>query len=151
MKNEILVSCLVATAAIPTTALAQSAPATATEKTDIGQVSASGSAGGGDASGDNTPTATGVTRKELGGGLMVDENVSKAKSSVTRDFIQKQQPSADVFQILKYSPGANAAAGDAWGLNQGVISVRGLEGGQLGFNFEGMPLSVASNWSVFPG
>lgn len=149
MKTEIFVSCLVATAAIPATVLAQTAPTNMTEKTDIGRVNASGT--GTEVSDDKTPSATGVTRKELGGGLMVDENVSKAKSSVTRDFIQKQQPSADVFQLLKYSPGANAAAGDAWGLNQGVISVRGLEGGQLGFNFEGMPLSVASNWSVFPG
>ncbi|GAB4063068.1 TonB-dependent receptor [Uliginosibacterium sediminicola] len=149
MKTELLVSCIVAAAAIPGTALAQTTPEN--QKTDIGRVNASGAAGDGAASADNTPSATGVTRKELGGGLMVDENVSKAKSSVTRDFIQKQQPSSDVFQLLKFSPGANSAAGDAWGLNQGIIAVRGLEGGQLGFNFEGMPLSVASNWSVFPG
>jgi len=141
-------SYLLATAALPSVALAQT---TADRPTDIGSVNASGSAAG--AAGDLTsgPTATGVTRKEIGGGLMVDENVPKAKSSVTRDYIQKQQPSADVFQILKLSPGAISAASDAYGMNQGQISVRGLDGTQLGFNFEGMPLSVASNWSVFPG
>lgn len=143
MKNRVLISCLLAGAVLPTAALAQT--------TDIGRVGATGGASGGTADELDAPTATGVTRKEVAGGLMVEEDVPKAKSSVTRDFIQKQQPSADVFQIMKLSPGANAAAGDAYGLNQGLISVRGLEGGQMGFNFEGMPLNVASNWSVFPG
>lgn len=142
MKTEFIATCLAAAAA---TAVAQTATPAAT---DIGRVSASGAS---NADPQNTPSATGVTRKEIGGGLMVDENVSKAKSSVTRDFIQKQAPTADVFQLLKYSPGANSATSDAWGLSPGVISVRGMDGGQMGFNFEGMPLSVASNWSVFPG
>jgi iron complex outermembrane receptor protein len=143
------VSYLLASTALPTIALAQS---TAADKpTDIGSVNASGTAAATTGEPGQGPSATGVTRQEIGGGLMVDENVSKAKSSVTRDYIQKQNPSADVFQILKLSPGAVTAASDAYGMNQGQISVRGLDGTQLGFNFEGMPLSVASNWSVFPG
>jgi iron complex outermembrane receptor protein len=141
-------SYLIATAALPSVALAQTTPAD--KPTDIGSVNASGT-GSGSTDSASGPSATGVTRQEIGGGLMVDENVAKAKSSVTRDFIQKQQPSADVFQILKLSPGAISAPSDAYGMNQGQISVRGLDGTQLGFNFEGMPLSVASNWSVFPG
>jgi iron complex outermembrane receptor protein len=146
MKSDLFVTCLIA-ATVGTTASAQTATPSQ-DATDIGRVSASGAS---NANPLETPSATGVTRKELGGGLMVDENVSKAKSSVTRDFIQKQQPAADIFQLLKYSPGANAAPSDPWGLSPGVLTVRGLEGGQLGFNFEGMPMSVASNWSVFPG
>jgi iron complex outermembrane receptor protein len=145
MKPKFIATCLATAAAA---AVAQSAPPAAAEKTDIGRVSASGAS---NANPLDTPSATGVTRKEIGGGLMVDENVSKAKSSVTRDFIQKQQPSADVFQLLKYSPGATAATSDAWGLSPGVMSVRGMDGSQMGYNFEGMPLNVASNWSVFPG
>ena len=144
MKTQFIASVLATAAAA---AIAQTAD-TSKDKTDIGRVSASGAS---NANPQDTPSATGVTRKELGGGLMVDENVPKAKSSVTRDFIQKQQASADVFQLLKYSPGANSAASDSWGLSPGVISVRGMDGGQMGFNFEGMPMSVASNWSVFPG
>jgi iron complex outermembrane receptor protein len=136
-----------AAAAVAQTAVDTSSPSSS-EKTDIGRVSASGAS---NANPLETPSATGVTRKEIGGGLMVDENVSKAKSSVTRDFIQKQQPSADVFQLLKLSPGATAATSDAWGLSPGVMSVRGMDGSQMGYNFEGMPLNVASNWSVFPG
>lgn len=145
-----MLTLVVVGAAIPPGVYAQTASTADTEATDIGRVGATGASGAA-ASADNAPSATGVTRKEIGGGLIVDEDVPKSKSSVTRDFIQKQEPSADIFQILKYSPGANAGAGDAYGLNQGVISVRGLEGGQMGFNFEGMPLNVASNWSVFPG
>ncbi|HIV71862.1 MAG TPA: TonB-dependent receptor [Candidatus Aquabacterium excrementipullorum] len=147
MKNDLIATCLVAVAATASAQTADTVPA-AQEKTDIGRVSASGAS---NANPQDTPSATGVTRKEIGGGLMVDENVSKSKSSVTRDFIQKQQPTADVFQLLKYTPGSNAATSDAWGLSPGVLSVRGLDGTQMGFNFEGMPLSVASNWSVFPG
>lgn len=142
MRTNIVLSYLLASAALPSLALAQSTP------TDIGSVNAAGTAGTDPTSGSS---ASGVTRKEIGGGLMVDENVAKAKSSVTRDYIQKQAPSTDVFQILKLAPGATSAASDAYGMNQGLISVRGLDGSQMGFNFEGMPLSVASNWSVFPG
>ncbi len=147
MKNDLIATCLVAVAATASAQSADTVPASQ-DKTDIGRVSASGAS---NVNPIDTPSATGVTRKEIGGGLMVDENVSKSKSSVTRDFIQKQQPTADVFQLLKYTPGSNAATSDAWGLSPGVLSVRGLDGSQMGFNFEGMPLSVASNWSVFPG
>ncbi|MGF6242125.1 MULTISPECIES: TonB-dependent receptor [Paraburkholderia] len=147
MKNKTLIKWMVVGATVPASVFAQT---TTPDKdtTDIGKVSATGTS---TATADNTPSATGVTRKEPGGGLIVDEDVPKSKSSVTRDFIQKQAPSADVFQILKYSPGATTGTGDAYGLNQGVIAVRGLQGSQMGFNFEGMPLSVVSNWSVFPG
>lgn len=147
MKSPFIATVLAAAAAAAVAQTAAPAPAS-TDKTDIGRVSASGAS---NANPLETPSATGVTRKEIGGGLMVDENVSKTKSSVTRDFIQKQAPTADVFQLLKYSPGSTSATSDAWGLSPGVISVRGMDGGQMGFNFEGMPLSVASNWSVFPG
>lgn len=147
MKTKFIATVLATAAASAIAQTAQTADS-AKDKTDIGRVSASGAS---NANPQDTPSATGVTRKELGGGLMVDENVPKAKSSVTRDFIQKQQASADVFQLLKYSPGANSAPSDSWGLSPGVISVRGMDGGQMGFNFEGMPMSVASNWSVFPG
>lgn len=148
MKTEFIATVLATAAAAACAQTALPTPTATQERTDIGRVSATGAT---NANPDDTPSATGVTRKELGGGLMVDENVPKAKSSVTRDFIQKQQASADVFQLLKLSPGANAAPSDAWGLSPGVISVRGFDGGQMGFNFEGMPMSVASNWSVFPG
>lgn len=147
MKNKTLIKWMVVGATVPASAFAQTAATSTT--TDIGKVSATGA--GDTGSGDKTPSATGVTRKDPGGGLIVQEDVPKSKSTVTADFIQKQTPSADVFQILKYTPGANTGNGDGYGLNQGVISVRGLQGSQMGFNFEGMPLSVVSNFSVFPG
>ena len=151
MKNKTLIKWMVVGATVPASAFAQTTTAnsTSTSTTDIGKVSATGV--GKTASGDNTPSATGITRKDPGGGLIVQEDVPKSKSTVTADFIQKQSPSADVFQILKYTPGANTASGDAYGLNQGMIAVRGLQGSQMGFNFEGMPLVVVSNFSVFPG
>lgn len=138
---------LLAGTALSSPLQAQEASSAATKQpTDVGNVDATGSAasGGGE-------TALGVTRTEVGGGLMVDEDVPKAKSSVTKDFIQKQAPAADVFQVLKLVPGANAAAADAYGFNPGIISVRGLDATQMGFNFEGMPLSDMANWSVYPG
>lgn len=126
---------------------AQEAVSTTKQPTDVGNVEATGGAGGTD----NGQTALGVTRTEVGGGLMVDEDVPKAKSSVTKDFIQKQAPAADVFQVLKLVPGANTAAADAYGFNPGIMAVRGLDATQMGFNFEGMPLSDMANWSVYPG
>jgi iron complex outermembrane receptor protein len=98
-----------------------------------------------------TVTATGVTRGDLAGGLMVRKDATKTVSTVTADFIQKQDPATDVFQLIKFLPGANTASADPYNLNSGQITVHGLDSTQMGFSQDGAPIQVESGGSVFPG
>jgi iron complex outermembrane receptor protein len=96
-------------------------------------------------------TSTGVTGGDLAGGLMVHQTAAKDISTVTSDFIQKQDPATDVFQLIKYLPGANTASADPYNLNAGQITVRGLTANQMGFSLDGSPIQVECCGSVFPG
>jgi iron complex outermembrane receptor protein len=92
-------------------------------------------------------TKDGVSRVDAGGGLISNEVVPRERETVTRDFIAKQPPSANPEQLLLLQPSANVMLGDPFGLAQGRLTVRGLDIGEIGFMFEGMPFN---NGAVFP-
>jgi iron complex outermembrane receptor protein len=85
-----------------------------------------------------------------GAGLMIPEESSKAKSTVTKAFIATQRPSENFYQSLALLPGVNQHQDDAFGLSGGTIKVRGLNSAEIGFTLEGVPLNDASSYAVFP-
>ncbi|MBS1089912.1 TonB-dependent receptor [Gluconobacter wancherniae] len=97
-------------------------------------------------------SATGVTGRQVGGGLIAADNGFKSSSTVSRDFIAKQSPTQSAFQMLKYEPGANAAASDPFNMQfgGGGLSVRGLDSSQMGFVYEGIPVTSTYNGQVNP-
>lgn len=97
-------------------------------------------------------SATGVTGRQFGGGLITKETGDKSVSTVSRDFIAKQSPTQSAFQLLKLTPGANAASGDPFGMQFGGagFSVRGLDSSQMGFVYEGIPVTSSYNSQVNP-
>lgn len=102
--------------------------------------------------GANAINATGVTGKEVGGGLIRRQTEAKSVSEIGRDFIAKQSPTDSAFQLLRLAPGVNAGASDPFNMQYGggSFSVRGLDSAQIGFLFEGMPLNSTYNNSVDP-
>jgi iron complex outermembrane receptor protein len=92
-------------------------------------------------------TPDGVSRTDVGGGLMVNEDAPRVRQTVTRDFIAKQPPSANPEQLLELEPSANVTLGDPFGLSVGRMTIRGLDIGEIGFMFEGMPFN---NGAVYP-
>ncbi|MDB5461136.1 MAG: TonB-dependent receptor [Caulobacteraceae bacterium] len=92
-------------------------------------------------------TKDGVSRIEPGGGLISPEVVPRVRETVTRDFIAKQAPSSNPEQLLMLQPSANIVLGDPFGLAKGRMTVRGLDIGEIGFMFEGMPFN---NGEVYP-
>ncbi|WP_083819089.1 TonB-dependent receptor [Komagataeibacter oboediens] len=92
----------------------------------------------------------GVTRTAAGGGLITEESAPKSVSTVGRDYIAKQPPSATVFQLMKMSPGVNFSANDPYGVNGGDVTVRGLDSNQIGFTLEGAPLNDIASYAIFP-
>ena len=97
-------------------------------------------------------SATGVTGRQFGGGLIRKETGEKSASTVSRDFIAKQSPTQSTFQMLKLTPGANASSSDPFGMQYGGggFSVRGLDSSQMGFVYEGIPVTSSYNSQVNP-
>lgn len=128
------------TAAVPASPVTNSAGTFGgTLPTDIGRVTARGDA-----------TPNGVTRVDIGGGLMIQEDQPKTRSTVTRDFIAKQSPTANPYQLIEGLPGANVASSDAFGLNGGNITIRGFNSDQLGLTIDGAPVNDSGNYALYP-
>jgi iron complex outermembrane receptor protein len=83
-------------------------------------------------------------------GLIQQEDTPKARSSINRDFIQKQAPTSNPFQLLNLLPGVNAFSQDASGLFGGGMRVRGFNTDQLGFTIDGAPVNDSGNFAVYP-
>jgi iron complex outermembrane receptor protein len=110
-----------------------------TQPTDIGRVTAKGKA-----------TPDGVTGEDIGGGLMVPEDQPKSRSTVTRDFIAKQSPTANPYQLISALPGVNAVSSDAFGLNGGNITIRGFNSNEIGLTIDGAPINDSGNFALYP-
>ncbi len=96
-------------------------------------------------------SADGVRGTEPGGGLISQGTQPQSVSAVSRDFIQKQAPTANAFQLVSLLPGANAATADPLGLSTQVdLSVRGLGQDEIGTLLEGMPLNDAAYYDSYP-
>ena len=108
------------------------------QPTDIGRVRA------------NAPRPDGTRGTDAGGGLMVEEDAPKSRSTVTRDFIEKQSPTSNPWQLLRQLPGVNQSSVDAFGLNGGNIVVRGFNSDQIGLTIEGAPVNDSGNYALYP-
>lgn len=76
-----------------------------------------------------------------GGGLMRVKTAAKAVQTVTRDFIAKQMPSANVQQLIAMLPSVNVSQQDAAGLYSGQVNVRGFDQSEVGWTLDGAPLN----------
>lgn len=96
-------------------------------------------------------SADGVHGNAPGGGLIAPRSEVRSVSAVSRDFIQRQAPTANAFQLVSLLPGANAATADPLGLSTQVgLSVRGLAQDEIGSLLEGMPLNDAAFYNSYP-
>jgi outer membrane receptor protein involved in Fe transport len=96
-------------------------------------------------------SATGVTGTAPGGGLIQHQDAAVSRSTVSTDFIAKQAPTSNAFELLRLTPGANSATSDPYGLSPGVnIAVRGLNGDEIAYLVEGAPLNDIGYYSGYP-
>ncbi len=132
-------------AATPATPSAASAPANksgtfgSTQPTDIGNVRAGA-----------TATPDGVTRVDIGGGYMIEEDQPKSRSTVTRDAIAKQSPTANPYQLIDLLPGVNQQSTTNSGLNGGNITLRGFNSNEIGLTIDGAPINDSGNYALYP-
>lgn len=95
--------------------------------------------------------ASSVHGYQPGGGLIHAQDGAKSISTVSRDFMDKQSPTATAFQLASLLPGANVATSDPFGFSPNTnISVRGLGGDSIGYVLEGMPLNDVAYSTGYP-
>jgi iron complex outermembrane receptor protein len=106
-----------------------------------------------DAAADTTakaPETVTITGRKVGMGLMVQEDVPKARSTVTAEELAKQRPTGNAYDALALMPAVNTYSYDATGLFGGGLTLRGFNSDQIGATINGVPVNDSGNFAVFP-
>jgi iron complex outermembrane recepter protein len=106
-------------------------------------------AGGNDATTSEVGTIT--VQGAAGGpdqGLIQPEDSPKSRSSVSKQFIEKQVPTANPFQLLSLLPGVSVSDQDGTGLTGSTLRVRGFNSNQMGVTLDGAPLNDSLNYTI---
>ena len=73
-------------------------------------------------------------------GLLPDQTEPQAVSAISADFIVKQAPTLNAFQLVNLLPGANVSSSDPYGLStSSSLTLRGLGQDEIGVLMEGAP------------
>ena len=84
-------------------------------------------------------------------GLLPDQNAAKAVSAISTDFIAKQAPTLNAFQLVNLLPGANVSSSDPYGLsNSSSLTLRGLGQDEIGVLMEGAPQNDIGYYYAYP-
>ena len=96
-------------------------------------------------------SATGVSGTQPGGGLISRQDAPVSRSTVGVDFIAKQPPTSNAFELLRLAPGANISTSDPYGLSPSVnIAVRGLNSDEVAYLVEGAPVNDIGFYAGYP-
>ncbi len=84
-------------------------------------------------------------------GLLPDQTEPKAVSAISSEFIVKQAPTLNAFQLVNLLPGANVASSDPYGLStSSSLTLRGLGQDQIGVLLEGAPQNDIGYYYAYP-
>ena len=84
-------------------------------------------------------------------GLLPDQRTPKAQSAISADFIVKQAPTLNAFQLVTLLPGANVASSDPYGLStSSSLTVRGLGQDEIGVLMDGAPQNDIGDYYAYP-
>ncbi len=84
-------------------------------------------------------------------GLLPDQTAPKAVSAISSEFIVKQAPTLNAFQLVNLLPGANVASSDPYGLStSSSLTLRGLGQDEIGVLLEGAPQNDIGYYYAYP-
>ncbi len=84
-------------------------------------------------------------------GLLPEQTDPKAVSAISSDFIVKQAPTLNAFQLVNLLPGANVASSDPYGLStSSSLTLRGLGQDEIGVLMEGAPQNDIGYYYAYP-
>jgi len=82
-------------------------------------------------------------------GAAVAQTVEKTRSTITQEYISRQQPGQSIIQTLNNVPGLNVTNNDPFGNSGSNIRLRGFDGNRVSLTFDGIPLNDTGNYAVF--
>ena len=84
-------------------------------------------------------------------GLLPAQTAPKAVSAISADFISKQAPTLNAFQLVGLLPGANMSSSDPYGLSvSSSLTLRGLGQDEIGVLMEGAPQNDIGYYYAYP-
>lgn len=84
-------------------------------------------------------------------GLLPDQTAPKAVSAISAEFITKQAPTLNAFQLVNLLPGANVSSSDPYGLSAtSGLTLRGLGQDAIGVLMEGAPQNDIGYFYAYP-
>ena len=84
-------------------------------------------------------------------GLLPDQTEPKAVSEISTEFIAKQAPTLNAFQLVNLLPGANVSSSDPYGLStSSSLTLRGLGQDEIGVLLEGAPQNDIGYYYAYP-
>ncbi len=84
-------------------------------------------------------------------GLLPDQTDPKSVSAISAEFITKQAPTLNAFQLVNLLPGATVASSDPYGLStSSSLTLRGLGQDQIGVLMEGAPQNDIGYYYAYP-
>ncbi|MDB5714796.1 MAG: TonB-dependent receptor, partial [Sphingomonadales bacterium] len=84
-------------------------------------------------------------------GLLPEQTAPKSVSAISTEFIVKQAPTLNAFQLVSLLPGANVASSDPYGLsNSSSLTLRGLGQDEIGVLMEGAPQNDIGYYYAYP-
>ena len=80
---------------------------------------------------------------------LVDEHISKQRSTIDQAFFDTQPAGQTIFQGLNMVPGLNFTNTDPYGSSGGNLRLHGQDGARISFTWDGMPLNDTGNYAIF--
>ncbi len=90
---------------------------------------------------------TGQLQEGVAGVLIPD--APKAKSVLTEEYIQRQNPGQTVLDTINSIPGVTFTNNDAYGSSGGSLNIRGFGGDRISLTFDGVPLNDSGNYAIY--
>lgn len=91
---------------------------------------------------------TGKRTRDVAGAISA-ENVAKARSSITQEFIERQAAGQSALQQINLLPAVNFTNNDPFGTSGGNIRIRGFDGARIALTVDGVPLNDTGNYAIF--
>ena len=82
-------------------------------------------------------------------GAVVAQTVDKTRSTITQEYISRQQPGQSIVQTLNNVPGLNFTNSDPYGNSGGNLRLRGFDGSRVSLTFDGIPLNDTGNYAIY--
>lgn len=83
-------------------------------------------------------------------GAIVAQEVGKSRSTVTQEYLARQQPGQNTLQSLNLQPGVNFNNNDAYGNSGGDLTIRGFDAQRISTNLDGIQLNDTGNYQIYP-